>query len=128
MKEYLCEVVPVYVRPKPIVDEKACVGVIVRCSEADFFDWRLVGRTAPSLDRIANFFPHFGRENLVRALAWAESDIGYSCAGSSKEIVEKRFANLVRPRENVIQYGSPQVCVTQSPQDEIERIYQTLVA
>jgi len=128
MKEYLCEVVPVYVRPKPIVDEKACVGVVVRCPEADFFDWRLVDQSTPSLDRIANFFPHFGRENLVRALAWAKSDIEYSIAGTSKEIVEKRFANLVRPRENVVQYGAPQVCVTQSPHDEIGRIYQSLVA
>jgi len=128
MKDYVCEVVPVYVRPQPITDEKACVGVIVRCPEADIATYRLVEQGNASFERIAQFFPRLGRENLKRALEWSKNDIEFSFASEDRKLVEKRFANLIRPRENVVQYGSPQIHVTQSPQEEVERIYHNLVA
>jgi len=77
MKEYICEVVPVYVRPQPITDEKAYVGVIVRCPGNGFSDYRLIGEGDPALNRVANFFPRFGRENLLRTLEWSRHDIEF---------------------------------------------------
>lgn len=128
MKEYVCQVVPVYVRPLPITDEKACIGVIVRCPEANVADYRLADQSPSTLDRIAGFFPRFGRENLMRSIAWARHDIEYSIAGADSSVLEKRFANLIRPRENVVQYGAPQIRITDNPRNEVDGVYHMLVA
>lgn len=128
MKEYLCQVVPVYLRPQPLTEEKACIGVIVRCPEASFADYRIVEPGSAAAERIASFFPRFGHDNLKRALEWSKQDIAYSLAAANDDEAERRFANLIRPRENVIQYGAPQIRVTQSPQEDTDRIYQLSVA
>jgi len=128
MKEYICEVVPVYVRPQPVTDEKACVGLIVRCPDADYAGYRLVGADEAAFDRIVRFFPRFGRENLLRAINWSKSDIEYSISKSGAGNDDERFSNLIRPRENVVQYGAPQISVTTRPQEEASRIYETIIA
>ena len=126
MKEYICEAVPVYLRPQPITDEKACLGIVVRCPESGYAGYRVVDENDAAFERIARFFPRFGRDNLLRALQWSRSDIEYSLSGDAKDVADK-FANLIRPRENVVQYGAPQIYVTTSPQDEAERLYDAFV-
>jgi len=128
MKEYICQVVPVYLRPQPITDEKACIGVIVRCPETSFAAYRIIDSGSAAVDRIANFFPRFGRENLERALAWSRHDIAFSLSAEGSEEAERKFANLIRPRENVIQYGAPQAFASKSPEADVDRIYRRSVA
>lgn len=126
MKEYICQIVPVYVRPQPLTDEKACIGVIVRCPETSFADYRIVEANSASADRIASFFPRFGRENLARAIEGSRHDIAFSLADERE--AGKRFANLIRPRENVVQYGIPLTQVLTDVAGAANRIYEMLVA
>lgn len=120
---YICEVVPVFVRPQSMTDEQACFGIIVRCPEAKFLSYRLAADDEPVIARISNFFPDFGRANLERVMTWAANDIEFAFAAERKNGGEEAFANLIRPRENVIRYGAPQVVMTDDLVRETNDLY-----
>jgi len=41
MTEYACMIVPVYVKPQSMNDEKACIGIVARCSELGYLAYRI---------------------------------------------------------------------------------------
>jgi len=127
MKEYICEIVPIYVRPQPVTNEKACAGIIVRCPENGFSAYRLIGAGDLALNRVANFFLRFDWENLLLAPVRHRHNIEFSRSRESREIVERHFANFIRPRENVIQYGAPKILVTPTPDEEANRFFRATV-
>ena len=126
MSDYVCIVVPVYVRPQSMVDEQACLGVLVRCPEADVYACRLATDDERVKSRILGFFPKFGRDNLERDLAWASHDIEFAFEAERKGD-KGAFANLIRPRENVLRYGEPQALLTTDPASELAGLYRRAV-
>ena len=127
MDGYFCEVVPVYVRPQSMVEEQACFGVIVRCPSAGFYGYRLAQGDEAAIARIVSFFPHYGRSGLDQAMAWAAQDIEYTFDRERKEGGRCAFANLVRPRENVVRYGAPQAVLASDPAAELDDLYRRSV-
>lgn len=126
MADYVCIVVPVYVRPQSMVDEQACLGVLVRCPEANVYVCRLATDDEHVKSRILGFFPKFGRANLEQVLAWASHDIAFAFEAERKGD-KGAFANLIRPRENVVRYGEPQALLTSDPMSELDGLYRRAV-
>ena len=122
-----CEVVPVYVKPQSMVDEQACIGIIVRCPSAGFCGYRLVKGDESAISRIAAFFPRYGRAGLEQALTWAAQDIEYTFDRERNGGDKGAFANLIRPRENVVRYGAPQAVFTSDPAAELDALYRRAV-
>ena len=127
MDGYFCEVVPVYVRPQSMVDEQACFGVIVRCPSANFYGYRLAKGDETAIARIVSFFPRYGRAGLEQAMTWAAQDIEYTFDKERNKGDRGAFANLIRPRENVVRYGAPQAVVASDPAAELEDLYRRSV-
>ena len=125
-QRYNCAVVTVCLRPTPVSPESACFGVIVKCDDSGFFDYRLAQGDERVIERIAGFFPRYGRDNLMRTMEWAAHDIDFAIEVEKKG--RAAFQNLIRPRENVIRYGSPFVVATDDPASELERQYESLVS
>ncbi len=123
---YNCIGVTVSLRPSPISEENACFGVIMRCDAAGFFSYKLAVDDEAVISRILNFFPKYGRQNLMRTMNWAAHDIDYAIAGEKNG--SGSFKNLIRPRENVIRYGAPFVVSTDNPAAELSRLYATMVS
>ncbi len=121
-----CAVVAVTLRPSPISQENAYLGVVVRCAETGYFGYKLVQDDASAIERIVNFFPRYGRQNLMRAVKWAAHDIDFAIEGERNG--RAAFANLIRPRENVIRYAPPFVVATDDPVAELARQYEMLVS
>ena len=118
-ERYNCVVVTVCLRPTPVSPESACFGVIVRCEGTGFFGYKLAHGDERVVERIAGFFPRYGRANVIRAMEWAAHDIDFAIEG--EKAGRAAFRNLIRPRENVIRYGSPFVVAADDPAAELER-------
>ena len=127
MDRHFCEVVPVYVRPQSMVDEQACFGVIVRCPSANFYGYRLAHGDEAVIARIVSFFPRYGRTGLEQAMAWAAQDIEYTFDRERNKGDRSAFANLIRPRENVVRYGKPQAVLAADPAAELDCLYRRSV-
>ena len=127
MDRHFCEVVPVYMKPQSMVDEQACIGVIVRCPTANFYGYRLAQGDEDAIARIAAFFPRHGRAGLERALTWARQDIEYTFDRELNKGDKGAFANLIRPRENFVRYGAPQAVLSADPAAELEDLYRRSV-
>lgn len=127
MARYFCEVVPVYVRPQSMVEEQACFGVIVRCPEAGFYGYRLAQDDEPVIARIASFFQRYGRAGLHQAMTWAAQDIEYTFRAEREKGDKGAFRNLIRPRENVVRYGSPQAYFADDPAAALDDLYRRSV-
>ena len=127
MERHFCEVVPVYVRPQSMVDEQACFGVIVRCPSANFYGYRLARGDEAAIVRIASFFPRYGRAGLEQAMTWAAQDIEYTFDRERNKGDKGAFANLIRPRENVVRYGAPQAVFSADPAAELDDLYRRSV-
>lgn len=127
MGRYFCEVVPVYVRPQSMVDEQACFGVIIRCPDADVYAYRLARGDEAAIARIVSFFPRYGRAGLEQAMAWAAQDIEFTFDAERNKGNRGAFANLIRPRENVVRYGAPQAVFSDDPAAELDDLYRRSV-
>ena len=127
LRSYLyCVVMTICLRPSPVSPESACFGVIVKCDGVGFFDYKLAQVDERAIERIAGFFLRYGRDNVVRAMEWAAHDVDFAIEGEKEG--RAAFRNLIRPRENVIRYGSPFVVATDDPASELERQYENLVS
>lgn len=124
-EKYTCIVVPVMLRPDPASPNTACFGVIVRCDEAGYCGFRLSQGDEAVISRIVGFFPKYGRARLEQAMTWATHDIEYAIEQEKKH--PGAFANLIRPRENVIRYASAQMSKAVDPAAELDRQYGLLV-
>ena len=127
MGEHVCIVVPVYVRPHGMVEEQACIGVLLHCPSADCYAYRLATDDEAVKTRVLNFFPKLGRETLEQVLAWAAHDIEFTFASERKKGDKGAFANLIRPRENIVRYGEPQALQSPAPVSELDRLYHLAV-
>ena len=127
MDRHFCEVVPVYMRPQSMVAEQACFGVVVRCPTANFYGYRLAQGDEAAIARITSFFPRVGRAGLERAMTWAAQDIEYTFDRERNQGDKGAFANLIRPRENLVRYGAPQAVFTADPVVELDDLYRRSV-
>ena len=86
------------------------------------------GRVAEAaIARIVSFFPHYGRAGLEKAMAWAAQDIEFTFGKERNQGDKGAFANLIRPRENVVRYGAPQAVVASDPAAELDDLYRRSV-
>ena len=123
--EYVCIVVPVMLRPDCTSPNTACFGVIVKCDAVGYCDFRIAQGDEAAISRIVGFFPKYGRANFEKAMAWAKHDIEYAIA--QEKTRPGAFANLIRPRENVIRYGSARTSLSSNPAAELDCQYEQLV-
>ena len=77
------------------------------------------------ISRITNFFPRYGREKLLQIMEWAANDIEFTIENAPTNL--GAFQNLIRPRENIIRYGSPSAVATDDPAAELDRQYDIYV-
>jgi len=126
-KNHMCFIVPVYVQPQSLTDEKACIGMIARCPETGYLSQRIADDDERIVSRIVGFFPKFGRAQLLRAMQWARHDIELAFSRERREGGDQAFANLIRPRENIVRYGSPQGLITEDPARDFDRVYRKIV-
>ena len=124
--DYICSFVTVKLHPSPASSEHAYFGVVGRGDATGFFAYKLARNDEKVISRIVNFFPKYGEANLLRAMEWAANDIEFTIAEARKG--HDIFANLIRPRENVIRYGAPIAVATDDPVAELERQYEFFVA
>lgn len=120
-----CIVVPVMLRPDPTSPNTACFGVIVKCDETNYCGFKIAQDDESAISRIVGFFPKYGRAHFEQAMNWAAHDIEYAIDQEKKK--PGAFANLIRPRENVIRYGSAQTSKAIDPVAELDRQYELLV-
>ncbi len=111
-----------------MVDEQACFGVIVRCPTANFYGYRLAHGDEAAIARITSFFPRVGRAGLERAMSWAAQDIEYTFDRERNNGDKGAFANLIRPRENIVRYGEPQAVFSTDPAAELDDLYRRSVS
>ena len=126
MDGHVCIVVPVYVRPMSIVEEQACLGVLVRCPEAGCYAYRLATDDEAVKARVLGFFPNLRRATLEQVLAWAAHDIEFAFEQERKGD-KAAFHNLIRPRENIVRYGEPQALLSSDPLGELDGLYHRAV-
>ena len=122
MNGHVCIVVPVYIRPMSIVEEQACIGVLLRCPETDCCAYRLATDDEGVKERVLGFFPKLRRETLEQVLAWAAHDIEFTFDRERKGD-KAAFHNLIRPRENIVRYGKPQALLSSDPHGELDGLY-----
>lgn len=122
MDGHVCIVVPVYIRPMSIVEEQACIGVLLRCPEVDCYAFRLATDDEGVKERVLGFFPKLRRETLEQVLAWAAHDIEFTFDRERKGD-KAAFHNLIRPRENIVRYGKPQALLSSDPHGELDGLY-----
>ena len=128
MGEHVCIVVPVYVRQIGMVEEQVCLGVLLRCPSANCYVYRLATDDEAVKKRVLDFFPKMKRETLERVLDWASHDIEYTFDLEQNKGDKGAFANLIRPRENIVRYGEPQALQTADPASELDRLYHLAVS
>ena len=126
MNGHVCIVVPVYIRPMSIVEEQACIGVLLRCPEVDCYAFRLATDDEGVKERVLGFFPKLRRETLEQVLAWAVHDIEFTF-GRERKGDKAAFHNLIRPRENIVRYGKPQALLSSDPHGELDGLYRRAV-
>ena len=124
-EKHNCIVVPVILRPDPVSPNAACFGVIVKCDETGYFGFKTAQGDESVVSRIVSFFPKYGRSNFEQAMAWAAHDIEYAI--EQEKTSSGAFNNLIRPRENVIRYGTAQTSKAVDPAAELDRQYEQLV-
>lgn len=96
-RSYLyCVVMTVCLRPSPVSPKSACFGIIVKCDGVGFFDYKLAQVDERAIERIAGFFPRYGRDNVVRAMEWAAHDVDFAIEGEKED--RAVFQDLIRPR------------------------------
>ena len=125
MDGHVCIVVPVYVRPMSIVEEQACLGVLIRCPEAGCYAYRLATDDETVKARVLGFFPNLRRATLEQVLG-AKHDIEFAFDQERKGD-KGAFHNLIRPRENIVRYGEPQALISPDPAAELDRLYRLAV-
>ena len=122
-----CVVVPVFIVPSPLSEERACCGYLLRNLENGEIRYRIGHDDERVINRITAFFPKLGHEKTVRFMTWAKNDIEFTIAKEREDPSFGAFKNLIRPRENVVQYGSPRLVATDDPAAELVRQFERTV-
>ena len=126
--KYLCSVIPVYLKPRVDVADIAAFGVIVVCDETGYKGFKIAINDEKVTKRLLAFFPEYGCANLMQAYQWAEHDIDFAFSKDKASGTGDALMNLIRPRENVIRYGSARMSMAKDPAVELEKQYALLVS
>lgn len=125
VEKCVCQVVPVLLRPDPVSPNTACFGVVLKCDAVGYQGFKLAQDDEQTISRIVGFFPKYGRANFLQAMKWAATDIAYAFEKEKER--PGAFANLIRPRENVVRYGAVRVSLATDPEAELVRQYADCV-
>lgn len=117
---------PVYVRKISMVQEQVCIGFFARSQKNDFYVYRLAKDDAAVKARVLNFLKNLSPEALERAFELAENAITYTFR-REQEGDKGAFHNLIRPRENFVRYGEPQMVTIRDPEKDLDRLYHQCV-
>lgn len=115
-------------RPYRETGEFVNLGVVLACSEARFFDFKVETHRHK---RVTGFFPELIRTSFCEAR-------GHFCAelrrlkrllGDAAKVPDEEafigvFSELVRPREAVLRFGEVGTVLTDQPEVKLEELYQ----
>jgi hypothetical protein len=125
--------------PYPETGEFVNLGVAIGCPDMHWFDFRLENRR---LDRITGFFPELKYSKAAfiegRKLFKQELErIGVMLNDGEHEtqmrfkddaqVFNQVFLNLVRPREESFCFSPARTCLTDSPKEALEKIFEQQV-
>lgn len=125
-----CIVVPVHFCPYPETGEFACFGVLLHCRQTGYCGY-IIGKERNVAKRIHGFFRELPKEVYRFAREAAERDIEAAFermrSPDFASLTTDVLRNLIRPRENVIRYGSPIAVMSDDPVAELTRQYERIV-
>ena len=127
MKTLNCDIVTVQLKPSVIREDLAVIGVIVRCDETGYSGFRLIDAEGERVKELDLFFRGYGIDNIRQAVAWAEGDIRFAIEREKCPDGKGAFANLIRPRENVVRYGKVRSAIATDPEKLLAEEYGKLV-
>ena len=137
MKKTVCNYAVVHFMPYPETEEFVCVGVVLFCQAANYFDYKLEMKRR---GRVLGFFPELDANILLRGRLIFEQQLrhvrkllgGDGSANQMKLDFKDSFAtvvfkDLVRPRESLFRFSGISTVLADDPAVELEKLYQHYV-
>ena len=137
MKKTVCNYAVVRFMPYPETEEFVCVGVVLFCQTANYFDYKLEMKRR---GRILKFFPELDTNILVRGRLIFEQQLRhvrklFGCEDNASQMkldfkdsfATAVFKDLVRPRESLFRFSGISTVLTDDPAAELDRLYQHYV-
>lgn len=125
--------------PYPESGEFVNLGIAMACPDLHWFDYRLETRR---VDRITNFFPELkhNKDNFIEGRKLFRAELDRMCAvlndgddeaqlrfKENAKMFNQAFLTLVRPREEAFCFSTPRTCLTDNPQDALEKLFDHYV-
>lgn len=131
MKKFACQYALLRFRPFVETGEFANVGIVMMAPEARFFEFRLLKRYA----RITQFFHQLdrrvyleGRELFKEELNRFAGELRRLALDGRKtqpdvQLARNLFAELVRPREAMLQFAEQRVVLAENPKEKLGQLF-----
>jgi len=137
MKKTVCNYAVVHFMPYPETEEFVCVGVVLFCQAANYFDYKLEMKRR---GRVLGFFPELDADILLRGRLIFEQQLRHvrKLLGSDGRADQMKldfkdsfatavFKDLVRPRESLFRFSGISTVLADDPAVELEKLYQHYV-
>lgn len=128
---FVCNYALIRFTPYRQTGEFVNVGIVLFCSETNFFDSRLENENQ---QRITNFFPEFDFETYMKTKNDFQAELQ-----RIKQLLESEknnassamklgiFRELVKPRESLIAFGPIGTVLTEEPERKLSQLFDELV-
>ncbi len=136
-KKHVCNYAVIRFLPYPETAEFVNIGVVINCSQAGYFDYRMENRRR---ERVTNFFPELDAQVFIEGRNAFKKELDrlgklYSADAQTKqtnfpfnqELQNNAFKELVRPREVIFRFSEPSTVMTENPRQELQRLYKHYV-
>ncbi|CAG9164505.1 DUF3037 domain-containing protein [Cupriavidus pampae] len=126
--KYACQYAIIRFRPYVETEEFANVGVVLACPKTGYFDYQLL----PRVRRIKAFFEELDASVYRTAREAMRAELArikelFERSGGTVPLATRLFEELVRPRESMIRFAEVRVILTESPAEELGRVYEHVV-
>lgn len=135
--KFVCQYAIVRFLPYAETGEFANVGIVLVCAQTGFFDFRLLRQVR----RISAFFEEldtsifrsvkksFNAElERIKTMLAPNMAKNEALAQVDKELFNRLFAEIVRPREAMIRFDDPRVTLTDSPREKLNELFEYYVS
>lgn len=127
--KYACQYAIVRFMPFVETGEFANVGIVLMCPEANFFEFKLLGR----IRRITAFFDQLepaiyrqSRKDLTAELNRVKEYL-FRISRADDKSMRFIFKELVRPREVMLRFDQPRTVLTNDPHFKLEELFSYYV-
>lgn len=126
----ICNYAVARLLPHSLTGEFVNIGVVMHCRQTGFLDFRVTKRHK----RTTDFFPELTGEACKAILKNFREDLAFACkqvgSGSPGQLVTSEtadfslqiFKEIIRPRESLLQFGSPATVLTEDPEKKLDEL------